>query len=140
MIGNYCFDGVSMKIKATINRFGAINCQEQYCPFLKKCANHETAGQYREEDGFSPEITVEYGPALTSINPQVGDNVIEVHCATIECNPEYGKYETLPIHYDQMRRGAVRFVNGEISSREWEDYDYDKYDSEGEYYYRDEMN
>ena len=31
-------------------------CKETACPFVQECANHETAGEFREEDGMTPKL------------------------------------------------------------------------------------
>lgn len=37
---------------------GGLICHEKECKFRRECANHETAGDFRTDDGFSPELTL----------------------------------------------------------------------------------
>ena len=53
-----------MKIEATILKAGGICCNQDSCPFKSDCANHRTAGDYRSESGFTPEIFEENGKVL----------------------------------------------------------------------------
>jgi hypothetical protein len=48
--------GVEIKIK--LYDLGGIDCLEKDCPFKQDCANHETAGDFRNEDGFTPDLYV----------------------------------------------------------------------------------
>tara|TARA_Y100000310_G_scaffold339480_1_gene432255 strand:- start:3338 stop:3613 length:276 start_codon:yes stop_codon:yes gene_type:complete len=38
---------------------GAPICCSKHCPERRECANHESAGMYREESGFSPNLSWE---------------------------------------------------------------------------------
>jgi hypothetical protein len=40
--------------KIKLDQFGF--CKDKDCPYRKECAQHETAGEFRSEDGFRPEI------------------------------------------------------------------------------------
>lgn len=42
-------------IQADTYRLGII-CREAECPLSRECANHESAGDYRCEDGMTPDI------------------------------------------------------------------------------------
>ena len=35
------------------------DCRMETCPFCRECANHCTAGDFRTEGGFTPQLTVE---------------------------------------------------------------------------------
>lgn len=41
---------------AIIIEGGAIICEDKQCPQKKECANHVTAGDFRSEDGFTPNL------------------------------------------------------------------------------------
>lgn len=46
-----------MRVPIEVIPEGAILCHSEICPFRKTCANHETAGDYRAENGFTPYIS-----------------------------------------------------------------------------------
>ena len=50
-----------VKIPVEIYKEGAILCKSTDCKFRKECANHETAGDFRFEDGFTPALFEEGG-------------------------------------------------------------------------------
>jgi hypothetical protein len=33
-----------------------LECKSEICQYIKDCAHHETAGDFRFEDGFTPQI------------------------------------------------------------------------------------
>jgi hypothetical protein len=41
--------------------YGMIICLEKSCKFNRECANHETAGDFRSEDGFTPSLSLQLG-------------------------------------------------------------------------------
>jgi hypothetical protein len=45
------------KINAEIYPQGGIDCKEN-CQFSSECANHTTAGEFRSDDGFTPELSI----------------------------------------------------------------------------------
>lgn len=67
----------------SINHRGVL-CLDEDCRYRKSCANHETAGEYREEGGFKP---------LLWYKKHVLDNEKELICESIDCeeNAEYGQ-------------------------------------------------
>lgn len=73
-------------------KYQAVICIEPYCKFKSTCANHTTAGDFRSEGGFSPELTVK-------------DR--DVHCATKSRDLMIGMMETVPSNYNQLDRGTV---------------------------------
>lgn len=67
-------------------------CVSQTCPFRKECGQHETAGDFRAESGFAPEITM------------CGETIMD--CKTFsEPILDIGYTEDLPSNYDQLDRG-----------------------------------
>lgn len=90
-----------MRINVIISTAGGVSCEEQKCRFRKECANHSTAGDFRTEDGFSPELFEENGV---------------FYCRTKSSKEGDCKYATLPVEYDSMDRGAVVFRNGSFVS------------------------
>ena len=47
-----------MKTKLTIYPGGGIDCNSNECRWTKECANHNSAGDYRCEDGLSPSLNI----------------------------------------------------------------------------------
>lgn len=44
-------------------------CEDDECAFRKDCANHETAGQFREDGGPSPLVTIDVNnPKVATCN------------------------------------------------------------------------
>ena len=84
-----------------------INCQESECLFRKECANHETAGEYRVEGGFSPELVV--------------NTHMQVFCSTKDRNPIYEEFFTLPINHEELGIGEVRLTHF-VQYEGWERY------------------
>jgi hypothetical protein len=54
-------DSFKISIKTKVYDGGGIDCLEDSCPFKRQCANHTTAGDYRSEGGFTPELYREGG-------------------------------------------------------------------------------
>jgi hypothetical protein len=51
-----------MKIKTEPKGlYNAIICLEETCLYRKNCANHVSAGDFRSEDGFTPELNLKQG-------------------------------------------------------------------------------
>ncbi len=76
-----------------LDRWG---CCLAVCKFQKECAQHYSAGDFRSEDGFSPEIEVKNG---------------QVHCNTFGRNyitnmEKSGPFD-LPENYNQLERGFI---------------------------------
>jgi hypothetical protein len=83
--------------RVTIMKSGYIDCHEKSCFYRQSCANHETAGDFRYEDGISPEFVV------------FDDGTLE--CQTTFKNPNH-KYDNIPEgDYDI---GAVKLEDGKI--------------------------
>jgi hypothetical protein len=64
-------DNVGVMVNAEVHRNGAIICCES-CTYSHECANHETAGDYRSEGGFSPDIQIDH--------PEEKTDVCQVRC------------------------------------------------------------
>lgn len=82
------------KINVKIYDQGGVDCTVEHCVFKFECANHKTAGDYRNEDGFTPDITEEDGQFLcaTKDAPMDDDETYQ------------GRF---PEDYDKMGRGAL---------------------------------
>lgn len=60
---------INMNVKINVTRgFIAIICNEKKCQYAKQCANHTSAGNFRTDDGMTPELSLKDG---------------EVYCNTI---------------------------------------------------------
>ncbi len=60
-----------MKIKvAPRDLYKAIICLEIDCPYKKECANHTSAGDFRSEEGFKPEIYINNGDVVCDTKNQ----------------------------------------------------------------------
>jgi hypothetical protein len=79
-----------------ITKYG-LECVAKDCIFQKECAQHETAGDFRCEDGFSPEL------------------VFDIHTNTVICKTkdedvhEIPHYATIPQNYEKLDRGILTF-------------------------------
>lgn len=84
------------KIQVEVHDAGGVSCLSESCQYQKTCANHVSAGDYRSEDGFSPEISM------------VGD---EFFCLTMERVPsaEYQRncLKSLPFNVDALNTGML---------------------------------
>lgn len=76
------------KIEIDNFKYG-FECKSEDCVYRGKCAQHETAGQFRSEDGFTPELT------------RKGE---EVFCDSKDKNPCDGYY---PENIDSLSVGAL---------------------------------
>ena len=77
--------------------YHAIICEACNCPYQRECANHDSAGDFRTEGGFSPELTLKNG---------------EVHCSTIH-QPADTKidYACYPSNLKSFGGGCVHWEN-----------------------------
>jgi hypothetical protein len=81
-----------MQIPVEIYDGRGLSCLSETCRFRQECAEHASAGDYRSEDGFTPEITVADG---------------EYRCATAD-RPVYmldSSYDN-PDNVDHLPRGS----------------------------------
>lgn len=84
-----------MQIKIEILKAGAILCHSEECKFRSECANHVTAGDWRSESGFSPELSV--------VDKSTGE------CSTFDRN---GSEE--PENVDDLGSGLLIWKNGVV--------------------------
>lgn len=89
---------MSMRINVRVFDAGGIDCLDEKCPFRKECANHRTAGDFRSEDGFTPDIFEE-------------NNVF--FCRTKTLKPDE-TYEGFPSNHKTCGMGMLVFEKGEI--------------------------
>lgn len=72
---------------------GYFECCDEECKYRKECAQHETAGFFRTEDGFTPELLI------------IGNLC---YCDTKDRASLKGlSYEDLPDNYDELSHGAL---------------------------------
>lgn len=88
-----------MKIKCEVYDSGYVECLEETCPFLRECANHTTAGDFRSEDGFSPELFEE-------------NNIF--FCRTKTAKKHKDLPASYPKNYYKLKRGMIIFQEGEF--------------------------
>ena len=82
-----------MKIKTEPKGlYSAIICLEETCLYRKNCANHVSAGDFRSEDGFTPELNLRQG---------------NVHCKTTDHLPMSGFGGKLPDNIDHLQSGLM---------------------------------
>lgn len=72
--------------------YKSINCLETNCLYRASCANHTSAGDYRSEDGFRPELYLQDG---------------EVYCKTTDTLPIPNLKEYLPETHMSLQCGMV---------------------------------
>jgi len=75
-----------------IDSFG---CCDTFCIYSRECACHTTAGDFRSEDGFTPEIFVD------------GKNNLFCKTGWEESQPPL---PVLPESYDSLERGFVNIA------------------------------
>lgn len=88
-----------MKVELQIYPQGGISCLTDKCPFARECANHRTAGDYRYEDGFTPELDKE------------GDDFV-CHTAdrgVYDDSKFWSQYADLPDNYETLGRGSMSY-------------------------------
>lgn len=89
-----------MKIPVKVYAAGGIDCLEDSCPFKGECANHETAGDFRSEDGFTPELSVVDG---------------QWSCKTYDREPHSGEYlENFPENTNKLPQGNLVLREGKL--------------------------
>lgn len=95
-----------MKISTKIYIGGHIGCLSKTCPFRSECANHATAGDFRVEDGFTPELFEENG---------------QFYCRTKKETLNHN-FPDFPANVEHLNKGALSFENGSfIFANLWED-------------------
>ena len=82
-----------MKVALELYEYGGIGCLSYDCKYIKSCANHSSAGDYRTEDGFRPDLIEENGEYVcyTYDEPISNDSV----------------FNWLPTNYSKLKRGAL---------------------------------
>ena len=89
------------KVKIKIFDMGGIDCLAN-CAFSSECANHCSAGDFRSEGGFTPELTV--------LDRETAD------CQTREREIDDSvTYASFPDNYDQLGRGMLVFKKDRVS-------------------------
>jgi hypothetical protein len=87
-----------------IKPHNVIICKSYNCPYQRECANHFSAGDFRSEGGFSPELSMVNG---------------EVHCATITQPVDIDiDYTCLPSNYNTLNSGCLfwKDINEEVDN------------------------
>ena len=85
-----------MRVDIEIFTCGALQCNDE-CIFSGSCAIHKTAGEFRSEDGFSPEIRLE-------------DDIF--FCDSKDQPSRYTEYGTVPLNHDALSSGLLRMEAG----------------------------
>lgn len=65
---------------------GAIDCLEKNCMLSRECANHNTAGDFRMEDGGTPRIFIRDGFLECAKEFLTGEAGM-VELAVVKCKP-----------------------------------------------------
>lgn len=95
-----------MKIPLSNNKY--LNCESDDCPFNRECANHETAGDFRSDSGFSPKVE------------KVGDDYIcKTRDSEIDMDADHGVYPK-----DMPRRTGMVYLSekgGLVSCQDYGD-------------------
>ena len=88
-----------MKTDIEIYTGGGLQCNEE-CVFAKTCAIHRTAGDFRSEDGFSPEIR------------------FENYCFFCDSKNQpsmYTYFGIVPVNHDALSSGSLRLSEGKVT-------------------------
>ena len=89
-------------MKIELEFYGDPFCLSKTCVFNRECANHETAGDYRSEDGFKPEIVEING---------------EYYCNTADQLPkDDDRLYRIPNNYDKLDYGILTLKELQINS------------------------
>lgn len=81
-----------MKIQLDTS-YSAPQCMTQSCPYIRECANHIGAGEFRTEDGRTPNLTLEDGNVFcdqTEDDSLIGAKVL--HKGKLISHAEYVDY------------------------------------------------
>jgi hypothetical protein len=96
---------MSKNISHKIYPQGGIDCLEDKCPFKRECANHYTAGEFRTEGGFTPELSLLRDILICDT---FNKNIINVENRAM-----------LPENFHDLRQGAIVLdKDGELISSE----------------------
>jgi len=67
---------------------GIVECCEENCPFLRECANHRTAGDFRTEDGVRPRLHYRLGKLMCeSIDSPIDERYLPYQTYPVICDP-----------------------------------------------------
>lgn len=92
-----------MRIKSKIFKTGGIDCLETDCPFKETCANHTTAGDFRSEGGFTPEIFEENNVVFCNTKKRKSLKLVE---------------GVFPDNHEQLGQGMIFLKDGELQKYE----------------------
>jgi hypothetical protein len=95
---------INVKIYSPTRSGSGIDCLDEKCRYRKECANHRTAGDFRCEGGFTPDLFEE-------------NNVF--FCRTKTLKPD-DTYEDFPSNHKTCGTGMLIFKEGEIKHFESE--------------------
>jgi hypothetical protein len=95
-----------MKVELKIYEQGGIDCLSKDCAFRKECANHETAGDYRSEDGFTPDLYEKNGGYFCNT---FDERIMDIDFTYATC-------DRYPANYNQLSRGALNKKNLEAKA------------------------
>lgn len=84
-----------MQTPITILKSGYLLCLSKSCAFRKECAIHETAGDFREDDGFTP--------VIKTITNTIAECKTADELAAENCSPQL-----LPASYNKLWRGMIK--------------------------------
>lgn len=96
-------NGQTLKIMLKIEIDEYASCKTKQCSYWRDCACHSSAGDYRMEDGFTPEVFFE-----TDTN--------EFFCKTAS-EPNIRKDTLLPSNYNELGYGYQPIVNPKNESK-----------------------
>ncbi len=81
-----------MKIKVSSEERRAVICLEKNCPWDRVCANHRSAGEFREEDGIRPLLSLKNGEVFCDTIHSKG-NSFHPHEEPIYISPDMNLYD-----------------------------------------------
>jgi hypothetical protein len=87
-----------MKVELKLYPMGGIDCLSKTCSFRKECANHESAGDYRSEDGFRPDLFEKNGEYFC--------NTADEPMMDLDDSP-MAQYGTFPKNYNELPDGEL---------------------------------
>jgi len=96
-----------MKVTLEIYNGGGVGCLSEECKYTKTCANHASAGDYRDEDGFTPDLVIEHGEYVcrSADQPVLAE---EWRLNTVERLPaNYDAFGCGSLSYKELRKRSV---------------------------------
>lgn len=90
-----------------ISTYNQTVCLEKECPFRRVCANHETAGDFRDEGGLRPELF------------KTGAD--QVSCLTrerqiVSCDDRIFGCKEVPYGHEDLEQGSVSSLDDDKSN------------------------